>query len=275
MQGKFNKFEAIKKIKEDGFFLLKNLITKKQALKYKNNFEELYSQLHKRTNKAKKGSDSILADKSLEKTVYNLHNKGMIWFDLFLEPKIHEIIEPLLKAGSYQDSEDYYLYNISARTPLKGGGYQQLHTDSNLPGCNYTMVINVLWALEDFTLENGATRLVPKSHKKKAYPRDNVIDENEIVIECEAGDALIFDGAIHHGSGENLTDKTRWALALGYARWFYKPSFDYMFNTPKKVFDKLNNSQKKVLGFHLVPPTDEFTRTTRKSNVFEEPYYLK
>ena len=275
MQGKFNKFEAIKKIKEDGFFLLKNLITKKQALKYKNNLEDLYSQLHKRTNKAKKGSDSILADKSLEKTVYNLHNKGMIWFDLFLDPKIHEIIEPLLKAGSYQDSEDYYLYNISARTPLKGGGYQQLHTDSNLPGCNYTMVINVLWALEDFTLENGATRLVPKSHKKKAYPGDNVIDENEIVIECEAGDALIFDGAIHHGSGENLTDKTRWALALGYARWFYKPSFDYMFNTPKKVFDKLNNSQKKVLGFHLVPPTDEFTRTTRKSNVFEEPYYLK
>ncbi len=275
MQGKFNKFEAIKKIKEDGFFLLKNLITKKQARKYKNNLEELYSQLHIRTNKAKKGSDSILADKSLEKTVYNLHNKGMIWFDLFLEPKIHEIIEPLLKAGSYQDSEDYYLYNISARTPLKGGGFQQLHTDSNLPGCNYTMVVNVLWALEDFTLENGATRVVPKSHKIKAYPRDNVIDENEIVIECEAGDVLIFDGAIHHGSGENLTDKTRWALALGYARWFYKPSFDYMFNTPKKVFDKLNDSQKKVLGFHLVPPTDEFTRTTRKSNVFEEPYYLK
>ena len=60
-------------------------------------------------------------------------------------------------------------------------------------------------------------------------------------------------------------------MILGYARWFIKPSFDYMLNTPLKIYKKLNKKQKSLLGFNLIPPKDEFTRTTRKSSFFEKP----
>ena len=51
-----------------------------------------------------------------------------------------------------------------------------------------------------------------------------------------------------------------------------KPSFDYMFNTPLKIFKKLKKSQKAFLGFDLVPPKDEFTRRRRRSDFFENLY---
>ena len=42
-------------------------------------------------------------------------------------------------------------------------------------------------------------------------------------------------------------------------------------NTPKNIFSKLNTSQKRLLGFHLTPPKDEFSRVRRISNTFEKP----
>ena len=51
-----------------------------------------------------------------------------------------------------------------------------------------------------------------------------------------------------------------------------KPSYDYMLNTPLKFFNKMSKSQKALLGFHLVPPKDEFTRMRRISKSFEKPY---
>ena len=58
---------------------------------------------------------------------------------------------------------------------------------------------------------------------------------------------------------------------LGYARWFIKPSFDFMKNTPTTIFKELSNEQKSLLGFDLNAPKDEFTRIRRRSSYFEEP----
>ena len=61
------------------------------------------------------------------------------------------------------------------------------------------------------------------------------------------------------------------ALTLGYARWFIKPAFDYMKNTPHEIYDALSESQKKLMGFDSVPPADEFTRVRSRSKVPERP----
>ena len=79
---------------------------------------------------------------------------------------------------------------------------------------------------------------------------------------------------------EDLRKKTKdlaGLVLLGYARWFVKPSFDYMQNTPINIFNKLSsNEQKSLLGFDLVPPKDEFTRITRRSvKYYEVPSIYK
>jgi len=61
-------------------------------------------------------------------------------------------------------------------------------------------------------------------------------------------------------------------VALGYARWFIKPSFDFMHNTPEDIYTRMTDSQKKLLGFNLIPPHDEFTRLRRRTDTPERPY---
>lgn len=260
---------------EKGFVVIEGLFSNDACLRAVEVCETVYSEYSERYARVSAGS-SELANKSAEKVIYNLHNKSDIFWNFFEHPVIKEAGDYLLKPGSYRDSEPYYLNNISARTPIRGNTGQQLHTDSNLPGSNFCLVMNVICVLESFTLANGATRVVPASHKLQQYPEENVTYNGEIQITAPAGSAIIFNAGLWHGSGANIDGSSRWALVLGYARWFVKPSFDFLRNTPHEIFHGMTDVQKRLLGFDLVPPKDEFTRLRRKSNAYEEPepYFL-
>ena len=259
----------INQIAKRGFAIIPNVISKNECEKYKVLLEKNYKKYsHKYANVPKNGS---LADKSKEKVVYNLHNKDLSWFKLFLNKSVIKILDNFLKKGSYLNDEPYYLNNISARCPLNGNKGQQIHLDSNLPGVNYTIVMNVIWYFDDVNLENGSTIVVPGSHKFKNYADNTKKIKGKFCIKAKKGSVLIFNANLWHAGSPKNNNSSRWALVLGYARWFVKPSFDYMKNTPKKIYSKLNKKQKLILGFNTVPPIDEFTRITRRSNYFEKP----
>jgi len=262
-------------LEELGYCLIPDLITPEECDKYVQLLErdyKKYSSLY-----AGSGSETPhgLDDKSLEKVVYNLHNKDISWYKLFEHPAVTKLLDGLLIEGSYKNSEPYYLNNNSARFPLKGNLGQQLHSDSRLPGINYCIVANVLWVLDDFTPENGATRVVPGSHKFMSFAEDGKCYDEEILISAKKGSAIIFNANLWHGGGPNFNGNRRWALALGYARWFIKPAFDYIKNTPKEIYDQLTSEQKSLLGFDLIAPTDEFTRVRRRSDKPETPEEYK
>lgn len=269
-----NTSKLIENLRTDGYALLPDLITPEECDAYKQLLEkdyEAYAELYEGAS-SKEGD---LANKSGEKVVFNLHNKHLSWYKLFEHPEILLLLDDLLKEGSYKNDEPYYLNNISARSPMKGHPGQQLHLDSRLPGVNYCITANVIWMLDDFTMDNGATRIVPQSHLWKFYAEDGLVHEDEVRITGKKGSALVFNASLWHGGAENYTNETRWAVALGYSRWFIKPSFDFMQNTPESVYEKLTDKQKELLGFLLVSPKDEFTRLRRKANVFEKPLPYK
>ena len=123
-----------------GYVLLKGVIEKETCIEFVDYLEKIYSVEHQKYAANLIGGS--LANKSLEKVVYNLHNKPGKWMQLLDHDIVHQIIGPLLQKGSYKDSEPFYLYNSSARNPLKGNPGQQIHVDSNLPGMNYQMMIS-------------------------------------------------------------------------------------------------------------------------------------
>jgi len=263
----------IKKIKKDGYVLIPSMLTPLECKKYKDLLNTSYKKYSKYYFKNKSSGD--LSDKSFEKVVYNLHNKSLEWFKLFENSLVLKILDVILKDGSYNNAEPYYLNNISARCPLKGSKGQLIHLDSNLPGVNYNIVTNVIWYFDDVNKENGTTIVVPKSHKFKKYADNTKKIKNKLFVRAKKGSVLIFNGNLWHGGSEKNTTSSRWALLLGYARWFIKPSFDYMKNTPKSIYTKLNKKQKSLLGFDIIPPKDEFTRLRRRSNFYEIPENYK
>ena len=255
----------------EGFVVLNDLITAEQCEYFKASLEKDYQRFGSLYASQQVIENKSLANKVGEKVVFNLHNKDIAWFTLFEHPEVLNLLDFMLKDGSYQKNEPYYLNNISARCPLKGHAGQQMHIDSNLPGINYCIVANVLWALDDFTIENGATRVVPGSHKWQTFAPEGLVHPDEVRITARKGSALIFNANLWHGGAENTTEESRWGVALGYARWFIKPSFDFMQNTPEHIYSSLSEAQKKLLGFDLTSPKDEFTRLRRRAESPDQP----
>jgi len=264
--------ENLKILEEHGHLLLRDVLSPEQCQSYKNHLEEDFDKYQGHYACEQDPSSHGLENKDLEKVVFNLHNKSLAYFDLFDHSVALPYLDQLLKKGSYQNNEPYYLYNNSARCPLKGSPGQQLHLDSNLPGtAEFPLIYNVLWMLDDFTKDSGATRVLPGSHKLSDYAEDGKHYEEEILIEGSAGSVLIYNGALWHGGSANTSGADRWAVLLGYSRWFVKPSFDYMKNTPTEIFEQLSPERKELLGFNAVPPKDEFTRLRRRSQKPETP----
>ncbi len=102
-------------------------------------------------------------------------------------------------------------YQLSAPTGISigpGETAQPLHPDDALypvPRPHAEIVVNVMWPLQDFTAANGATRIVPGSHRwtdERPGPQAETV-----TVEIPAGTALIYTDSIWHGGGANLSDR--------------------------------------------------------------------
>lgn len=262
--------KAVNNIEKNGFTIIEGLLNAKECETYKNLINHLYDKYSKFYPKAESSVKKFHSG-GIIKMLYNLHNKDIAFFKLIDHPKATPIIKYFLQKGSYQNSEPFILKLSTARSPYNKTQKQQLHIDSGIPGSAFPLVIQTIWALDDFTKENGSTRIVLGSHKIQEFAEDGKTYKNEINLNIPRGSLVIYDGGLWHGSGEKKTDGDRWAVINTYARWFFKPSFDFNKNTPIKIYNKLTDFQKELLGFKFNPAKDEFTRLSRKTADFEKP----
>ena len=108
---------------------------------------------------------------------------------------------------------------------------------------------------EDFTKENGATLILPGSHKTEKIPSLKLFHKNCLEVICNAGDAIFFDGRLVHRAGENKTSKWRYALTINFCRPYMRSRFDF----PRLIKNKrikLNPSSKSFLGFNVRVPVN-------------------
>ena len=242
-------------LKKNGFALIQNAITEKECEKIKNIYFKIF-------NKYKK---KIKNNNPLEDSIYNLHNKNNIFIKYIDHSKIINIVKKALSMGSYNNNDFIVLRQSAIRNPSKGYA-QQLHNDTRIVGISSPLIIQVIWMIDDFNNLNGGTRVVPKSHKFKKFPKNNKKYKNELIIKGKRGSVLLLDASMWHGSSEKVIDDDRLGMIFSYSKWFIKSSFDHTLNTPIKVYKKLNNYQKELLGFKFIPPKDEFSRGSSRSS---------
>ena len=120
--------------------------------------------------------------------------------------------------------DDLKLSSLNSRAALPGEGLQALHADWSGPVApgDY-QVCNSIWLLDDFTEHNGATRVVPGTHRSGSLPRDAMADPkaahpHEQKLLAPAGTVVIFNSHVWHGGTLNSTDQPRRALHSYFCR---------------------------------------------------------
>src|SRR5262249_29251496 len=106
------------------------------------------------------------------------------------------------------------------RNPRPGFGQQGLHSDA-VPraAADPFSVVTAIWMLDDFTTENGATRVVPRSHLvtrplAKSFAQPLAHHPEERVITGDAGSVLIFNGHLWHSGTQNRSQGPRRAVQM-------------------------------------------------------------
>lgn len=158
----------------------------------------------------------------------NLVDKGTVFDACWTHPVEFAAVAHVLgrPAGSHRsdDAEGFTLSSLNARSARPGQGHQGLHADwpVAVPAGAYE-ACNSIWLLDDFTEENGATRVVPGSHRSGALPAERLADPmaphpEEVHLLGPAGTCVVFNSHLWHGGTQNHTDKPRRAIHAFFVR---------------------------------------------------------
>ena len=184
--------------------------------------------------------------------------------ELALDPTINALSKKFLQPHC----DDYQLHFTSAISIGPNETAQILHRDRGVWGGYVPRSIetqfSTIWAITDFTKENGATLVVPGSHKwdKNRIPLDEEIKSAEM----SAGSVFIYTGSIMHGGGANKTSENRLGVFLHYApNWLRQEENQYLSCPPSiakdlapELRDLMGYSQGGyVLGFYTDPTDTE------------------
>ncbi|MFV3402609.1 MULTISPECIES: phytanoyl-CoA dioxygenase family protein [Pseudomonas] len=136
----------------------------------------------------------------------------------------------LLEVAGELIGERFFLAQVEGREPMPGGGHQRLHRDlsSQRPGDS----VSALAFLDDYGPDNGATRLVPASHRPGVGEAPfNFDDESHTQqLSGQAGDILVFDVDLVHAGSLNVQGGRRRTLLIGY---FAEPLYAAHLRTAK------------------------------------------
>lgn len=132
-----------------------------------------------------------------------------------------------------------------------GQGAQVLHRDRLAWGTQMPRSIepqfNTIWALTDFTAENGATRVVPGSHN---WGWERRAERKDIVqAEMAAGSVLLYTGSVLHSGGKNASSKSRLGLNLTYCLGWLRQEENQYLSCPPHIARELDPALQDLLGY--------------------------
>lgn len=107
----------------------------------------------------------------------------------------------------------------------------------------------VMWAVTDFTAENGATRMVPGSNHWEERREVSVADT--VPIEMSRGSALIFTGSVYHGGGANVSREHRRGLNIAYSLSWLRQEENQYLSCPPEVAATLHPFLQRLIGYSM------------------------
>lgn len=179
--------------------------------------------------------------------IFNLIQRGPRFRELVLDETMLQIIETILGV-------DFLLSGTTSMHLGPGETPQLLHADDGmitLPRPHVPTLVTTLWSLTEFRDDNGATRLVPRSHLQPEMPRPGETHET-IAAEMPPGSALILHGSTWHGGGQNLTsDQERYGLSVQFVAGWCRQQQNLMLGTDPAVVASYPRRLQELIGYSL------------------------
>jgi ectoine hydroxylase-related dioxygenase (phytanoyl-CoA dioxygenase family) len=180
--------------------------------------------------------------------VESVVTKSHAFVTLMADPLLHEINEAILGPESLLNGASVFILE-------KGGRDQTLHNDGTIyepmlpraPGGPHYLLI-FMWAVTDFTKENGATHAIPGSHLWPAG-RQPTPDDPIDYLEMPRGSFAIWLGTTFHGAGSNNTDIPRVGVQMGFNCGWLRPHEANLLLVPPLVARDLPLNVQEVLGY--------------------------
>lgn len=178
--------------------------------------------------------------------IYNLLARGPLFQRIPVHGAVLPIVERVLDRGCLVSS-------LSSIAIDPGQTPQPLHADDQLiplPRPHVPIVVNSMWAITDFTDANGATRVVPGSHRRAEVPTLGVAYDTVPAIMAR-GSVMIYDGALWHGGGANTSGARRVGVAMNYCAGFIRQQENQQLGIPLATARTFSPRLRKLAGFGL------------------------
>ena len=190
----------------------------------------------------------------------NLPAKDRVFEDYLMHDRLLGLLAAELGA-------DFAASELWGHSVLPGGFTEpgaplpaRYHTDKPLCLPDHTLVVEVCFALTPFTRANGATRVVPGTHRSGRQPDPGLTDHpDEACLEAEAGDCVVFTGELWHRAGGNFSDVPRVGLWAQFQRGWAKPLMDFTRALPPELLSRATPELRRIYGFgRRVPFTERW-----------------
>lgn len=214
--------------------------------------------------------------------VYTLVARGRVFWDIVLDERVMAL------AGRFL-LPNFLLTASQAIRISPGETPQPIHSDDSyhmLPRPRPMISLSTIVAVDAFTADNGATTIIPGSHRwgddevRAQYDfRPGSRDEAMLALERQAipavmpeGACLVFAGTLLHGGGANTSDRPRCAFSNQYCQPWARPQENFFLGVPREVAMQMPARLQSLLGYSIHPPFIGQMTASHPSKSLEEGY---
>lgn len=186
---------------------------------------------------------------------YNSH------FFRFLEiAEVHAVVNQIVSDTAIMHLQNGLILPSFPKGEIPSVFQNRFHQDFPRVLNGHLASVNTMFAIDQFTKENGGTLLVPGTHQKSQAPDPDYLKANAIPVECAAGSMIVFDSTLWHAAGANVSGKDRLAINHQFTRSYIKQQIDYVRALGAEVVLSQQPRTQQLLGWYtrVVTSLDEY-----------------
>jgi ectoine hydroxylase-related dioxygenase (phytanoyl-CoA dioxygenase family) len=233
---------SIRGIREEGFIILENLLSDEQVQRIRAELAPYLQMQHM-------GRNDFEGFKS--ERVYALLAKAPAVAEIIEHPAVLPVVDAFLP-------KNYLLSSALAINLHPGETAQNFHIDDapgggpEVPKPRPPFGISSIWAFDDFTEANGATEVIPGSHR---WPAERTAREGEQVkVLMPAGSVVVFAGNLIHRGGANRSASTRLAITPQYCSPWMRQLENMTLAVPPELAGRYSDRVQGLLGYSVNDP---------------------